>query len=414
MPVFESLFTFNGMTEDKINEHIINCNNTSKGTSCTDCLIFYNKFEEDPQCNKFNKIHYCAENTDKNVPSKYLPDPWVTNYSKNQARIKDSGKWLLFYKMENELDNAWSKFCELFNNNQLPGIVCAKCSTLGGQSQSKNKNMGVIVCYCSNSANESHVKKAGKNLMDKMEYCNKFGKVYYKTDEQTRNPGGKVNHTYFLMVPTHNIKPKYDMSNLEFIDDDPEDIPTNQTQVSEPKLDLTQPLNNFSTANKRLKEIYERIKQQDILSKTTTTTTITEENIPQNNTITPPNHPLSHLTNHEVFDWLEDPANLVNESTWVTNPTPDEKEAIHDRQFSYLLRETDQPKTEERLQKELEFIKNEASKDLVEWLRNRQKHDDEHEPDPETPVYYADLDACKTSEEVINYMYDNDIWWNSK
>ena len=80
-----------------------------------------------------------------------MTDWWV--FHSGKSSVYPDGKWMLFYNTS-ELNNAWKKATELFENGHLPGIAPMKCSTGKNNPRASSHEQKVIIFYCGQSENE--------------------------------------------------------------------------------------------------------------------------------------------------------------------------------------------------------------------------------------------------------------------
>jgi len=135
---------------------------------------------------------------------------WVLHGGERGADFE--GKWMLYYKVS-ELPAAWLKATELYDANQLPGVVAMKCSTARDNERASSPHTKVIIFYCGGS--EESIMCTGRVLVSAMEYQPPSGHfVYYKTDLQTLEgtgaTGAKKNHKYKIAVERNDTEDNED------------------------------------------------------------------------------------------------------------------------------------------------------------------------------------------------------------
>ena len=112
------------------------------------------------------------------------------------------GKWELFYP-QTVLNEKWHAAVALYRAGQISGIQSMKCSTGAVNSSGRQRDRGVIMFACGPYEEEETVLQYGRNLVEKMSYCNAIGTVTYKTDKQS-TIGKKsifINKNYYYKIP---------------------------------------------------------------------------------------------------------------------------------------------------------------------------------------------------------------------
>ncbi len=140
-----------------------------------------------------------VSNTDL-LPSEISDCPWLYE-NKNNYKLNDSGKWMLFYPKE-LMDKSWNNAKKLYREKKLDGVECMKCSTLYENPRALNNSDGIIILYCNDSSKKEIIINIGKNIIDKLDYREQ-NIIYYKTDLQTikgtNATGCKKNYNYRLI-----------------------------------------------------------------------------------------------------------------------------------------------------------------------------------------------------------------------
>ena len=133
--------------------------------------------------------------------------PWVYEKRPKHQLIEpyNVGKWMLFCH-NSLLDELWLKAVELYNDEQLHGVISMKCSTNYDNLRASNKHEGIVIFYCNKSYEATNILQYGHNILEKMQFTT--GKViYYKTDAQTssgtRATGQNHNHAYEIKNPLY-------------------------------------------------------------------------------------------------------------------------------------------------------------------------------------------------------------------
>ena len=114
------------------------------------------------------------------------------------------GKWMMFFDVK-YLDAMWKKALTLYYKGKLTGIQSIKTSTAAKNPRAGETKSGAIRFKCGPSDDEQLMKSYGRNLIKRFNYCDSFGFISYKTDEQsemgTRATGNRRNFVYRLGVP---------------------------------------------------------------------------------------------------------------------------------------------------------------------------------------------------------------------
>ena len=136
-------------------------------------------------------------------PSKVNTEPYLFAKTNIIKSYRDVGKWMLFYPIES-LDEGWSKCYYRFKDGKLPGVFQMKVSTMCENVRGSTSRNGVIILYCSHSANKDKIIKCGYTIIREVNYdFNR--KIYYKTNKQTkrgtRSLGVSNNTKYSIKVP---------------------------------------------------------------------------------------------------------------------------------------------------------------------------------------------------------------------
>lgn len=118
-----------------------------------------------------------------------------------------NGKWMMFFKKGEEMDQKWKEACDLYRQGKLDGIASMKVSTsMHDPVRSSDTTNGVICFYCGPANDEAALMTYGKNLLKNISYNSKF--LRYKSDEQTRSgtaaTGQKINSMYTIQVSDIN------------------------------------------------------------------------------------------------------------------------------------------------------------------------------------------------------------------
>jgi len=101
------------------------------------------------------------------------------------------GKWLV-YVPKTELNHTWSKVKSLL---PIEGVVLCKASTNRPHSHAFNVTTGVIMVYCANM-HEDGILKIGHYLIAHLDYRSPFGRMYYKTEQQSREGSRATNRSF--------------------------------------------------------------------------------------------------------------------------------------------------------------------------------------------------------------------------
>lgn len=114
-----------------------------------------------------------------------------------------NGKWMMFFKKGDEMDQKWKEACDLYRQGKLDGIRCMKVSAgLHDPERASDDIHGVICFYCGPANDEAALMTYGKSLLRNISYNSKF--MRYKSDKQTRAgtfaTGQKVNSMYTIKV----------------------------------------------------------------------------------------------------------------------------------------------------------------------------------------------------------------------
>lgn len=129
------------------------------------------------------------------IPSETTTQFWIFVGRSKSNRIVD-GKWMLFFP-KTDLDAKWQRLQELYHGGELMGVECMKVSTQKLNPRASNTKDGVVILYCSNSADEDHIISTGNRIQKAIAYDND---MYYKTDIQTLKgthaTGSRNNYTY--------------------------------------------------------------------------------------------------------------------------------------------------------------------------------------------------------------------------
>ena len=141
------------------------------------------------------------------LPLDVVDSYWL--YEENTLNQTNSdGKWMLYYEKKH-FNEKWKLATCLFREKKLRNVMSMKCSTNRINERASSTDKGVIILYCNNSDDRSHIIDIGKNISKLFNYQEI---IYYKTDKQTtegtKATGCTKNHKYYL-------KPQYN-----FIDDD--------------------------------------------------------------------------------------------------------------------------------------------------------------------------------------------------
>lgn len=122
-------------------------------------------------------------------PSEVNDFPWLF-YENSEFKTKypnEIGKWMMFFRKGQELDEKWSTACDLYRNEKLTGILSMKVSTNYENDRATSKNDGVLIFYCGPCNDETLIMDYGRNLLKHIPYkpAGFGGYMYYKSDKQT-------------------------------------------------------------------------------------------------------------------------------------------------------------------------------------------------------------------------------------
>jgi hypothetical protein len=131
----------------------------------------------------------------KNLINKNFKTLDISHFTKSQFQsICNQGKWMLFYN-KSKIDSAWIKCKSLCDAGEL-GFTQMKVSTNYKNPRASSTDY-VIILYT--DGDSDYILNVGENIVNKLDYNNKTGKIYFKTDMQsilgTRATGEKQNHT---------------------------------------------------------------------------------------------------------------------------------------------------------------------------------------------------------------------------
>jgi len=121
------------------------------------------------------------------------------------------GKWLLFAPKGSIHDQLWENI-KLFFQSTPAFCLFAKTSTSRPHSHQSSDGYGVVMVYCENNP-ESIILRVGQHLANMLQYTSKTGKLYYKTEQQSRTKTNfftayEKKHTFAIDVPRDNIPQK--------------------------------------------------------------------------------------------------------------------------------------------------------------------------------------------------------------
>jgi hypothetical protein len=192
------------------------CNKTFKYKSLLTTRLNLKK-----SCVKTELTFSLQENTSEELPLDVCDKPWLYEnriYDKEciDKECIDTGKWMLFYDKQIMNDN-WRLAKKLYREHKLDGVLCMKCSTNYENPRASTLDEGIIILYCSHSANEEKIINIGKNILELFDYKEKKF-IYYKTDVQTSEgtnaTGIWINNTYKLCNPLYKGKCLFNLNDL--------------------------------------------------------------------------------------------------------------------------------------------------------------------------------------------------------
>ena len=93
------------------------------------------------------------------------------------------GHWMMFFD-SSIINEKWQEAMNLYRQGKLTGIQAMKVSTVRENFFSTGTGSHVIIFYCGPSDDKDLVMIAGQNLLQKIEYKNLYGAMFY-TDVQT-------------------------------------------------------------------------------------------------------------------------------------------------------------------------------------------------------------------------------------
>lgn len=153
-------------------------------------------------------IEDLIEHLEIQKPSEVYDKLWLYHMGRvtmvRKIVLEDMGKWMMFFK-NSDMDKMWQHSCNMFDKGKLRGIPFMKCSTSLENPRSSDNTKGVIIFYCGPSTDKCNLLEIGRNLVKYVPYYNKYGYMYYKSDQQTyggtRKTGQIINSLYRLSVP---------------------------------------------------------------------------------------------------------------------------------------------------------------------------------------------------------------------
>jgi hypothetical protein len=153
-----------------------------------------------------------SEKGESSRPMSVMEHPWLVQDSAEirlqyPMAMEETGKWMIFYDNQN-IDDAWEKAKQLYENRELDGIINLKVATAFDNPRANSRDSKVIIFYCGPSGDEGKVMAYGRNLLEKMSYKRQKSAgyfppyIYYKTDVLTLGgtaaTGQKKNYLYKL------------------------------------------------------------------------------------------------------------------------------------------------------------------------------------------------------------------------